>query len=100
VRLGCGPGKIQFVVSDNGPGISAADSKAIFEKFHQVEDVSLGKPRGTGLGLSISRRIASHFGGRMWVESEPGHGSSFFFTLPLREEVSADSKKLQEKASS
>ena len=70
-------------VRDNGPGISAADQRIIFEKFQQVGDTLTDKPPGTGLGLPISRRIIEHFGGRLWVTSEPGDGATFSFTLPL-----------------
>jgi Na+/proline symporter/signal transduction histidine kinase len=71
-------------VRDNGPGISDKDQRVIFEKFRQAGDMLTDKPQGTGLGLSISRQIIAHFGGRLWVESEPGKGSTFSFTLPLR----------------
>ena len=48
-----------------------------------MSDTLTGKPRGTGLGLPISRKIVEHFGGRLWVESELGHGATFSFVLPL-----------------
>jgi signal transduction histidine kinase len=70
-------------VADNGIGISAADQQVIFEKFRQVGDMMTQKPQGTGLGLAISRQIISHFGGRLWVTSQPGAGSTFSFTIPL-----------------
>ncbi|HXH03922.1 MAG TPA: sensor histidine kinase [Candidatus Competibacteraceae bacterium] len=70
-------------VQDNGPGIDPADHEIIFEKFRQVGDTLTGKPQGTGLGLPISRQIIAHFGGRLWVESEPGKGATFSFVLPL-----------------
>lgn len=70
-------------VGDNGPGISAADQKIIFDKFRQAGDTLVDKPRGTGLGLHISRHIVEYFGGRMWVTSRPGAGAVFSFTLPL-----------------
>ena len=54
----------------------------IFDKFRQVGDTLTEKPAGTGLGLAICRQIIDHFGGRLWVESEPGRGSVFTFTLP------------------
>ena len=73
-------------VADNGIGISAKDQEIIFEKFRQVGDTLTDKPQGTGLGLPICREIISHFGGRLWVESEMGRGATFSFTLPLREE--------------
>lgn len=77
------PGALQVDVSDNGPGIAAADHELIFEKFRQVGDPLTGKPQGTGLGLPISRQIVQHFGGKLWVESQPGQGATFSFTLPL-----------------
>ncbi len=67
---------------DNGPGIDPADQKVIFDKFRQVGDTLTSKPQGSGLGLHISRQIVEHFGGRMWVESAPGKGACFSFTLP------------------
>jgi Na+/proline symporter/signal transduction histidine kinase len=75
-------GAVRVDVRDNGPGIDAADQKVIFDKFRQVGDTLTGKPHGSGLGLHISRQIVEHFGGRMWVESSPGRGACFSFTLP------------------
>lgn len=77
-------GVLRVAVADNGIGISPADQSVIFEKFRQVSDAASGKPRGSGLGLTISREIIHHLGGRLWVESTPGTGSTFRFTLPLR----------------
>jgi signal transduction histidine kinase len=77
------PGEVRVHVSDNGPGIARKDHDLIFEKFRQVGDTLTAKPRGTGLGLAISREIIQHFGGRLWVESEPGKGATFSFALPL-----------------
>jgi signal transduction histidine kinase len=68
-------------VSDTGPGIAAADQQKIFEEFHQAN--SAQKQRGTGLGLAISKKIVDMHGGRMWVESSLGKGSTFWFTLPV-----------------
>jgi signal transduction histidine kinase len=73
-------------VSDTGPGISAADQQRIFEEFQQVDSSSTRRKGGTGLGLSIAKRLIELHGGRMRVESAPGKGSTFSFTLPVRVE--------------
>ncbi|HRO10229.1 sensor histidine kinase [Amaricoccus sp.] len=70
-------------VRDNGPGVPLAEQATVFEKFRQGGD-ALTRPPGTGLGLPISRQIVDHFGGTMWLESEPGKGACFAFRLPLR----------------
>jgi Na+/proline symporter/nitrogen-specific signal transduction histidine kinase len=70
-------------VRDNGPGISSANQGLIFERFRQVGNTMTDKPQGTGLGLPISRHIIERFGGRLWVQSKPGQGATFSFTLPL-----------------
>jgi Na+/proline symporter/nitrogen-specific signal transduction histidine kinase len=70
-------------VRDNGPGIKLEDQQIIFDKFRQVGDTMIDKPQGTGLGLPISRQIMTHFGGELWVESTPGAGATFAFTLPF-----------------
>jgi Na+/proline symporter/signal transduction histidine kinase len=77
------PDALRVDVRDNGAGIDPADQETIFEKFRQVGDTLTEKPQGTGLGLPISRRIIEHFGGKLWVESARGQGSTFSFTLPL-----------------
>ena len=69
-------------VTDNGIGISPDDQRVIFEKFRQVGDTLTQKPQGTGLGLPICRQIIHHFGGRLWVDSAPGGGTTFSFVLP------------------
>ena len=74
---------LQVDVRDNGRGIGRDDQAAIFSKFRQVGDTLTDKPHGSGLGLHISRQIVEHFGGRMWVESAPGEGACFSFTLPI-----------------
>ncbi|QJR14424.1 sensor histidine kinase [Usitatibacter palustris] len=75
-------GDVRVVVQDNGIGIDRSHQAFLFEKFRQVGDTLTEKPAGTGLGLAICRQIVDHFGGRLWVESEPGRGSAFSFTLP------------------
>jgi signal transduction histidine kinase/DNA-binding response OmpR family regulator len=70
-------------VKDSGIGIAADDQPKVFEKFKQVGDTLTDKPKGTGLGLPICKEIVEYHGGRIWVESEPGHGSTFSFSLPI-----------------
>ena len=77
--------EVRVSVGDNGPGIHADDHEVIFDKFRQGSggtDVLTDKPQGTGLGLPISRQIIEYFNGRLWVESAPGAGACFLFTLP------------------
>jgi signal transduction histidine kinase/CheY-like chemotaxis protein len=74
-------------VIDTGLGIAPADQPKVFEKFKQVGDTLTDKPKGTGLGLPICREIVEHHGGRIWVESEPGKGSTFTFVLPAKIET-------------
>jgi Na+/proline symporter/signal transduction histidine kinase len=70
-------------VSDNGPGVPKAQQALIFERFRQGGDAA-NRPQGTGLGLPISRQIVEHFGGRLWLESVPGQGATFCFSLPQK----------------
>lgn len=74
--------EVLFCVTDEGPGISASDAEHIFDRYWQPEHT---RRQGTGLGLSISRGIVEAHGGRIWVQSEPGRGSRFCFTLPTVE---------------
>ena len=69
-------------ISDNGPGIFSGDQQRVFEKFHRVSDGDTGNPRGSGLGLAICRHIVEHLGGRIWVDSKPGKGATFSFSVP------------------
>ena len=89
VALSQQPDCLRVDVTDNGPGVSAADQAVIFEKFRQGGDGLTNKPQGTGLGLPISRHIVEHHGGRLWVESPPGRGARFSFTLPLERVAAA-----------
>jgi len=79
-------GSYTLSVRDTGPGIDPADQTKIFEEFQQADDTSTKKKGGTGLGLSIARRIVAMHGGRIWVESEPGCGSTFFVNVPIEVE--------------
>ncbi len=79
-------GGFRVSVSDTGPGIPAADQDRIFEEFQQADSSSTREKGGTGLGLSIAKRILQLHGGRIWVESTIGKGSTFHFALPLRVE--------------
>lgn len=76
-----GQRQIRVGITDTGIGISQDDQEKVFEKFRQVGDTLTDKPKGTGLGLPICREIVEFHGGSIWVESGPGKGSSFFFTL-------------------
>lgn len=78
-------GSVCILVGDTGIGISAEDQQPIFESFRQASATTKGVREGTGLGLAITKRLVEHHGGKIWVESEPGKGSRFFFTLPLSE---------------
>ncbi len=81
VRLTVDARAAQVEVADNGPGVPVDQQQLVFEKFRQGGDAA-NRPQGTGLGLPISRQIVEHFGGRMWLRSEPGRGACFAFELP------------------
>lgn len=70
-------------VADSGPGIPAEFRSRIFHRFAQADSSDTRRKGGTGLGLAIVRAIVEHHGGRVWYESEPGQGATFYFTLPL-----------------
>ena len=77
-------GEIITSVKDTGIGIAKQDRDAVFEQFKQLGgDTLTDKPKGTGLGLPICKEIVEHHGGRIWLESEPGKGSTFSFALPV-----------------
>jgi signal transduction histidine kinase len=84
IRAKVEDGTFVVAVSDTGVGIAEGDRERIFEEFQQVDSSSTRRKGGTGLGLAIARRIVELHGGRIWVDSAPGEGSSFAFTLPLR----------------
>lgn len=77
-------GNIQFFVRDSGIGIAADKQKLIFERFGQVQEAISRNLSGTGLGLTISKNLVEMLGGKLWVDSIPGEGSTFYFTLPMR----------------
>jgi PAS domain S-box-containing protein len=78
-----GNGEITLSVTDNGIGIAPEDRAKVFEPFVQIGDTLTGKPTGTGLGLPICKQIIERHGGRIWVESELGRGSTFTLSLPV-----------------
>ena len=86
----CRVNEIIISVIDTGLGIASVDQTKVFEKFKQVGNTFTDKPQGTGLGLSICKEIVEHHGGRIWVDSYLGQGSTFSFSIPLRWSDSRD----------
>ena len=74
-------GQVEIAVADTGPGIAPEELEMIFEEFKQATDGK--RAEGTGLGLPLSRKLVELHGGRLWVESAAGNGSTFRFTLPV-----------------
>jgi len=83
VRADMGDGEVEIAVTDTGIGIAPEDQANVFEEFRQVGSAAR-KVEGTGLGLAISRKFVELHGGRIWVTSQLGRGSTFAFTLPRR----------------
>jgi len=79
----CVDGAAQIAVADTGIGIAPEDQATVFEEFRQVGADYTRKQEGTGLGLALTRRFVELHGGRIWLESVPGRGSTFTFTIPL-----------------
>jgi signal transduction histidine kinase len=75
---------VEISVSDTGVGIAPEDQARIFEEFRQVGSDNAKKVEGTGLGLTLAKKFVELHGGKMWLESEVGKGSKFFFTLPVQ----------------
>jgi len=88
VRARCTDGQLTISVQDSGPGIASEDHSRLFEPFQQLDDSIRRKHGGSGLGLAISKRFVEMHGGRMWLESEVGRGTTFFFSLPMVAETS------------
>jgi signal transduction histidine kinase len=87
---------VRVAVADNGPGIQLDERERVFEKFYQGSNRSAGS--GAGLGLAISREIVLHHHGEIWVDSEPGVGSTFYFTLPLQPSRGSTHRRASESA--
>jgi signal transduction histidine kinase len=92
IKVGCieEEGYWKFSVADNGPGIDEKYFKKIFKIFQTLSPSD--KTESTGIGLSIAKKIVTMNAGRIWVESNPGEGSTFFFTLPKQETQITDTK--------
>lgn len=85
VEVGARPtlkGKVELWVKDDGPGIPVEAQPRIFERFYRVDRARSRETGGTGLGLAIVKHIVQAHGGEVWLQSQPGHGATFFFTLP------------------
>ena len=89
IKAAAADGGYSISVCDTGPGIAPEDQSKIFEEFQQADNSQTKAKGGTGLGLAIARRIVEMHGGRLWVESSPGQGATFSFTVPLRVEREA-----------
>jgi two-component system, NtrC family, sensor kinase len=83
LKAGLTDGAVKIAVTDTGIGIAPEDQAAIFEEFRQVGHDETRKQEGTGLGLTLAKKFVELHGGKIWVESEPGQGSTFTFTLPV-----------------
>lgn len=81
---------VAFGIKDTGIGIAPEDMDKVFEAFRQVDSSVARRAEGTGLGMPISRRLVELHGGQLWVESQVGQGSSFYFTIPVQPPESPD----------
>jgi signal transduction histidine kinase len=89
VRVSASDGMFLAAVADTGPGIRQEDQEKIFEEFQQSDTAVAKGKSGTGLGLAIAKRIVELHGGRIWVESVVGKGSTFYLSLPIKAETKA-----------
>jgi signal transduction histidine kinase len=83
VRAALVDGTVEVSVTDTGMGITPEDQEAVFEEFRQVGQADT-KAEGTGLGLALCRKFVELHGGKIWVKSQVGAGSTFTFTIPMR----------------
>jgi signal transduction histidine kinase len=83
-------GSVRIGVKDHGEGIAPGNMSKLFQKFSQIDPSATRKAGGTGLGLVISKGIVEQHGGSIWVDSTPGHGSTFYFTIPIADESVRD----------
>ncbi|MBF2707693.1 PAS domain S-box protein [Flavobacterium soyangense] len=102
IEFGCEKkgGYLEFHIKDTGLGISKSQKKIIFERFRQVSDSISRSHEGSGLGLAISKAYVEMLGGKIWVESKEGKGSTFYFTIPFHSENKTEEKNFIEKAGS
>jgi signal transduction histidine kinase len=86
IRASARTGYVQFAVCDDGPGISDADKLHLFDRYWKGKSEAAGQ-QGAGLGLYIAKGIVEAHSGRIWVESQPGAGSTFIFSIPVADAV-------------
>jgi signal transduction histidine kinase len=82
LRLESLPGRVRLAVRDDGPGIPYEEQERIFERFYRPESESSRRNQGSGLGLPISRAMVELHGGRVWLDSSPGNGATFWIEVP------------------
>ncbi|MCL4531943.1 MAG: sensor histidine kinase, partial [Actinobacteria bacterium] len=82
-------GEALFAVADDGPGIPPGEQARIFERFYRATHLPTGGKGGSGLGLPIARAMVELHGGRLWVESRPGEGATFWVAVPIARPIPA-----------
>jgi signal transduction histidine kinase len=95
IKASSANGSMTVAVKDTGPGISDDDQAKIFEEFQQADSSTTKEKGGTGLGLAIARRIVEMHGGKLWVESQIGQGSTFAFSVPVTVEQQVEQQVAQ-----